>query len=113
MTTWIFRAVILIGCPVLVYTQISHTHHSILIGLAIGAALVGIEAALEAISLFASVTAIVGAAAGIFVSKLSDYAMVQIGNETWFQIWDRYAILRHFAFGAMGAVLLMRKVPEL
>ena len=113
MMTWIFRAALVIGCPLLVYMQISRTNHGIIVGLIVAAVLVGIEAALEAISIFSFISAILGAIGGIFISKLSDYAMIQIGNETWFQTWDRYAILRHFAFGAMGAILAIRKFPEL
>lgn len=113
MMTWIFRAALLIGCPLLVYVQITHSRHGILIGLAVGGALVALEAALEAISIFSFISAILGAIGGIFISKLSDYVVVQIGNGIWYQAWDRYAILRHFAFGTMGAILAIRKFPEL
>jgi uncharacterized protein YacL len=113
MITWIFRAAVIVGCPLVVYTQISHTQHGLIVGFLVGAALVGIEFALEAVSILSAISGILGAIGGIFVSKLSDYALIQLGNETWFQIWDRYAILRHFALGAMGAILAIRKFPEL
>lgn len=113
MMTWLFRAALVVGCPLLVYTQINHSPRGFLLGLLVGAVLVGIEAVLEAVKLSTFIFGIVGATAGFFISKSSEFALVQIGNDNWLQLWDRYAILRHFAFAILGAALTIRKLPEL
>ncbi|MBI3548670.1 MAG: PIN domain nuclease [Elusimicrobia bacterium] len=75
--------------------------------------LVVLEMALESINLLSMVFGIMGAAGGIFLSKLLDFTVFQIGNDQLYQVWDRYALLRHFALAMLGTILAIRKFPEL
>ncbi|MFC1679049.1 PIN/TRAM domain-containing protein [Elusimicrobiota bacterium] len=113
MTAWIFRVAILVACPLLVYTQISKDKTGLLIGLGAGVALVVVEVVLESISLLTMFSGILGTAIGIIISKLVDYVVFQMGNDIFYAHWDKYAVLRYFAFGALGMILCVRKFPEL
>ncbi len=113
MTTWIFRGVVLLGCPLLVYLQISKDPKSVAVGVAVGLLLVLLEALIESINLFSMVSGILGAAGGIIAMKLIDYTVFQVGNDALFHWWDKYSVLRYFAFAALGTILAIRKLPEL
>jgi len=113
MMPWVFRVGVLVACPVLVYTQISKDKTGILIGLGAGAALILVELLLESISLLTMVVGIIGASVGVFLSKFVDWFVLQIGKEPFYAQWDRYTLLRYFAFGALGLIVSIRKFPEL
>ena len=112
MITWFYRIGVLLGCPLLVYSQISHNKKGVWIGLAAGAALIGVEALLEGLNLLTMIAGGLGAAAGIFAARLLDYTVYQMGNESWPEHWAAYAPLRQFALGALGMILAIRKLPE-
>lgn len=114
MITWLYRLVVLVGCPALVYWQISRDRTGILIGLGTGLVLVLIELALEQVSLITIVSGVLGASAGIILSKLVDYTVFQMGNDAFYASWGKYAGLRYFAFGVLGMFITIRKIlPEL
>ena len=61
MITWIYRSAVLLGCPLLVYTQIVHSRQGILIGLCVGTFLVLLEVALESVNLLTMTSGVLGA----------------------------------------------------
>ncbi|MFA5138422.1 MAG: PIN domain nuclease [Elusimicrobiota bacterium] len=114
MVTWLFRALVLVACPLLVYFHISKDKVSVSVGLAVGAALVLTELALESISLLTMVSGALGASAGIIISKLVDYTVFQVGEDAFLVGWAKYSALRYFAFGVLGMWVTLRKIlPEI
>jgi len=113
MITWLYRALVLLGCPAIAYFQISHDRMGVGIGLGVGAALILIEILLDSISLLTLVAGLLGAGAGLFVSKIADYLMFQMRKEDLYRVWDRYEILRNFALAVLGGIVFIRKFPEL
>ncbi|OGS01101.1 MAG: hypothetical protein A2V88_09080 [Elusimicrobia bacterium RBG_16_66_12] len=114
MYTWLFRIVIILACPAIVYFgKISHNLTGVGIGLGVGALMVLIEYLVAELNLLSLFMGIRGAATGIILAKLVDYLVLQIGDNALYLIWDRFALLRYFAFGVLGAVIVVRKSPEL
>jgi len=113
MTIWIFRIAALAIFPLLAYTQMGRNQASLLAGLAFAAILIAAEAALESVNLLTLISGALGATGGIFASKLLDFTVLQMGNEAWYAVWDRYALLRHATLGALGMIVAIRKFPEL
>jgi uncharacterized protein YacL len=112
MGIWLFRVAVLLGCPAIVYFQISHSPKGALLGLAVGAAIVGLELLIAEVDLLTMISGVLGAASGIIVAKLADYVVLQMGNDQAYQVWDKYAVLRYFGLGALGMILVIRKLPE-
>ncbi|HOI42447.1 MAG TPA: hypothetical protein PK523_05820, partial [Elusimicrobiales bacterium] len=81
MMIWIFRAVALLGTPVLTYFQISRDLKGILFGVAAGLLIIGIEYVLENTSLFTLIVGVIGAVGGLIIAKLLDYAVFQMDND--------------------------------
>ena len=114
MYTWLFRVVILLTCPAIVYFgKISQNAAGVGIGLGVGALIVLIEYLVAELNLLSLFMGILGAATGIILAKLVDYLVLQIGDNSLYAIWDRFALLRYFAFGVLGAIIVIRKSPEL
>lgn len=113
MITWIYRVVVLAGCPLVTYFMISRDKTGFWVGLGVGAALVIIELVIESISLLTMVSGTLGAGAGIFVSKILDYFVFQLKRDELYRIWDKYEMLRNFAMAVLGAIVFIRKFPEL
>ena len=113
MISWIFRALVLIGCPVLVYFQISKDRRGVLIGLAVGVVLTLAELAVESVSLVSMVSGTLGAIAGLIMSKVLDYVVFQLDSDAINVVWVKYSMLRYFAFGVLGMWVAMRKMPEI
>ena len=113
MLIWIFRMTALIGAPAIAYNQISSDWKGIAAGAAIGVILVGMEYALESVNLMTMIIGLVGAISGVIVSKLFDYAVIQIDNESLLAWWTRYALLGRFCLALLGVMIAIRKVPEL
>ena len=114
MITWLYRVFVLVGCPLLVYFQISKDKTGVLIGLGVGVLLVLTELVLEQVSLITLVSAVLGASAGMILAKLVDYTAFQIGNPEFYTSWEKYSVLRYFAFGVLGMFVTIRKIlPEI
>ncbi|MDD5655997.1 MAG: TRAM domain-containing protein [Elusimicrobia bacterium] len=113
MGIWIFRTLVVLACPALVYFQISATMRGLGIGAAVGLAIVGLEYIVGEINLLTAISAVLGAAGGIIVAKIMDYTVFQMGNERVYHVWDKYAVLRYFALAVLGLIIAIRKVPEL
>ncbi|MBI5238983.1 MAG: TRAM domain-containing protein [Elusimicrobia bacterium] len=113
MGIWIFRILVILACPVLVYFQVSPTTTGLVVGTAVGLAIVILEFLVAEISLMTVISGILGASCGIIVAKIVDYTVFQMGNDRLYHIWDQYAVLRYFAFGALGMIIAIRKMPEL
>jgi uncharacterized protein YacL len=113
MGIWIFRILVILACPGLVYFQISPTTTGMVVGTAVGLAIVILEFLVAEISLMTVISGILGASCGIIVAKIVDYTVFQMGNEHLYHIWDKYAVLRYFAFGALGMIITIRKMPEM
>ena len=114
MYTWLFRIVIILACPAIVYFgKISPNLLGVGIGLGVGALIVLIEYLVAELNLLSLFMGILGAATGIILAKLVDYLVLQIGDNSLYAIWDRFALLRYFAFGVLGAIIVIRKSPEL
>ena len=112
MSIWLFRAFVVLACPAIVYFQITKTPVGALLGLLVGAAIVGVEVFISQISLLTMISGLLGTASGIIVAKLIDYTVLQMGNEHLYVVWDKYSTLRYFAFGVLGMIIAIRKLPE-
>ncbi len=110
---WAFRLFVVAAAPLLAYYQIAATSRSLAIGILVGVAIVVLEMLASGTHILGLITAVLGAAVGIIVAKLTDYTVYQIGNDILYRIWDRYAVLRYFAFAALGLVIAVRKLPEI
>jgi len=114
MYTVIFRLAVVLICPAIVYFgKIAPTPAGLGIGLAVGLFIVGIEYLVAELNLLTLITGVLGVAVGIIVSRLVDYSVFQMGNEEIYKVWDKYSLLRFFAFGVLGFVIALRKAPEL
>lgn len=114
MITWLYRVMVLVGCPALVYFQIAKDPRAVLIGLGVGVVLVVFELLLEKISLITLVSGVLGASAGLIMAKLADYTAFQVGDEAFYHAWGKYSALRYFAFGILGMFVTIRKIlPEI
>jgi uncharacterized protein YacL len=114
MISWIVRVVIFSAFPLVAYFLIAKDAASLVIGCSVGLAVILGEQLLESISLLTVVSGVLGASAGIILSKLVDYAVYQIGNDAFYVDWVKYAILRYFAFSVLGMWVTVRKIlPEI
>lgn len=114
MYTWLFRLVVVAVCPAIVYFgKIAPNAAGIGVGLAVGAVIVGIEYMVAELNLLTLITGVLGTTVGIILSRLVDYTVFQMGNDEVYKVWDRYSLLRFFAFGVLGLVIALRKAPEL
>ena len=80
MIVWIFRAVALLGTPILTWFSVSKDLKGLAFGVLIGLVIIGVEYVFENVSLFSLIIGIIGAVVGIILSKLLDYTVFQIGN---------------------------------
>lgn len=110
---WTFRVIALIGAPALTYHQISSDWKGVAAGAAAGLLLVGMEFLLESVNLMTLIIGIVGAIFGIILSKLVDYSVFQIDNDSLTMLWTRYSLLGRLSLALLGTVIAVRKVPEL
>ncbi|MBI2788926.1 MAG: PIN domain nuclease [Elusimicrobia bacterium] len=114
MYTVIFRLAVILICPAIVYFgKITQTPAGVGIGFAVGLFIVGIEYMVAELNLLTLITGVLGIAVGIITSRLVDYSVFQMGNEEIYKVWDKYSLLRFFAFGVLGFVIALRKAPEL
>ncbi|MFA6091434.1 MAG: PIN domain-containing protein [Elusimicrobiota bacterium] len=113
MMTWIFRALLVAAFPLVVYLQISRTGAGLVVGLAVGLLLVLFEMLIESVSLLSLVAGLLGAVAGLVVSKLADYLVLTMLRDAFLPVWNKYDLLRNLAFAVMGVVVFVRKFPEL
>lgn len=114
MYTWVFRLAIILTCPAIVYFgKISHDIVGVGIGLGVGALMVLIEFVVAELNLLSLFMGLLGAATGIILAKLVDYLVLQLGNDALYTVWGHYSLLRYFAFGVLGAAIVIRKSPEL
>lgn len=113
MIGWIFRAVALLGTPMLTYFTVSKDIKGVLLGAAIGLVIIGVEYVLESVSLFSLVIGIIGAVAGIIVSKLLDYTVFQVGDPGFSDVWLKYNIIIRYALALLGMMISIKKIPEL
>jgi uncharacterized protein YacL len=114
MLTWIFRAAILLACPAIVYfAHIAPNAAGIGIGLGVGVVIIVVEMLVAEINLLTIMGGAIGATVGIIVARIVDFGISQIGNDALNQVWERYSVLRFFAFAVLGLVIAIRKFPEL
>jgi len=113
MGIWIFRILVVLVGPAIVYFQISPTAKGLAVGAVAGLVIVTLEFLIEEIRLLTVISGILGACGGIIVAKIADYTVFQMGNENLYRTWDKYAALRYFAFGVLGLIIAIRKMPEL
>ena len=114
MYTVIFRLAVVLICPAIVYFgKILQTPAGVGVGLGVGLVIVAVEYLVAELNLLTLITGVLGIAVGIITSRFVDYAIFQMGNEDIYKVWDRYSMLRLFAFGVLGFVVALRKAPEL
>ncbi|MGD9641858.1 MAG: PIN/TRAM domain-containing protein [Elusimicrobiales bacterium] len=113
MIVWIFRAVALIGTPVLTWFAVSQDLKGLAFGVLIGLVIIGVEYVFENVSLFSLIIGIIGAVVGIILSKLLDYTVFQIDNDLFSTMWLRYNIIVRYALALLGMVISVKKIPEL
>ncbi|MDD5628607.1 MAG: hypothetical protein PHU21_06055, partial [Elusimicrobia bacterium] len=70
MGIWIFRILVILSCPALVYFQVSPTPQGLVIGTGVGLVIVILEFLIAEISLVTVISGILGAACGIIVAKI-------------------------------------------
>ena len=113
MMVWIFRAAALVITPVLTWLTVSKDLKGLAFGVLIGLVIIGIEFVFESVSLFSLIIGIIGAVAGIIISKLLDYTVFQIGNDQFSDVWLRYNIIVRYALALLGMMVSVKKIPEL
>jgi len=113
MIGWIFRAVALLGTPVLTYFAVSQDIKGVLLGVAIGLVIIGVEYVLESVSLFSIVIGIIGAVIGVILSKLLDYTVFQIDSAALNAVWVKYTGVMRYSLALLGTVISIKKIPEL
>jgi len=113
MIIWIFRIVALAGTPVLTYLTVSRDIKGAAFGFTIGLVIVGIEYVLESISLFSLIIGIIGAVAGIIISKLMDYTVFQIDSDGLNQVWLKYTSIIRYSLALLGMMISIKKIPEI
>ena len=113
MIGWIFRAVALLGTPMLTYFAISRDIKGIFLGAAIGLVIIGVEYVLESISLFSLIIGVIGAVIGIIISKLLDYTVFQVGQSGLSDVWLKYNPIIRYALALLGMMISIKKIPEL
>ena len=113
MIVWIFRAVALIGTPVLTCLTVSRDLKGVLFGVLIGLVIIGIEYVVESVSLFSLIIGIIGAVVGIIIAKLLDYSVFQIGNASLNDVWATYNPVIRYALALLGMIVSIKKIPEL
>jgi uncharacterized protein YacL len=113
MIVWIFRAVALLGTPVLTWFTVSKDLKGLALGALIGLVIIGVEYVFENVSLFSLIIGIIGAVVGIILSKLLDYAVFQIGNPDFNDIWLKYTFIVKYALALLGMMISIKKIPEL
>lgn len=112
MSMWVFRAFVVLACPAIVYFQITRSVKGALLGLATGVVIIAVEMMIAEINLLTMISGVLGTSVGIIVAKLVDYTVFQMGNEALYASWDKYSVLRYFAFGVLGMIVAVRKFPE-
>ncbi|MFA5162586.1 MAG: hypothetical protein WC421_10110 [Elusimicrobiales bacterium] len=113
MLVWILRTVALLGSSVLAYYIISPDWKGTMVGAACGATLIMLEVALESISLMSFIIGVAGAVIGLVMTKLLDALVLQISNPGLDAMWGKVHLLIQFLFMVLGAILALRKTPEL
>ncbi|MDA8244886.1 MAG: PIN domain nuclease [Elusimicrobia bacterium] len=113
MIVWIFRAVALIGTPVLTWLTVSKDLKGLAFGVLIGLVIIGIEYVFENVSLFSLIIGIIGAVVGVIISKLLDYTVFQIDNDAFSNLWLRYNIIVRYALALLGMIISVKKIPEM
>lgn len=114
MYTWLFRAAIVLACPAVVYFgKIAPNASGLGVGLGVGLIIVAVEYLVAELNLLTIMFGVLGTAVGIIVARVFDYMIFQMGNEDIYRVWDKYSLLRYFAFGVLGLVISLRKFPEL
>ncbi|OGR45323.1 MAG: hypothetical protein A2X35_03505 [Elusimicrobia bacterium GWA2_61_42] len=113
MIVWIFRAVALIGTPVLTWFTVSKDLKSAAFGVLIGLVIIGIEYVFENVSLFSLIIGIIGAVVGLILAKLLDYSVWQIGNPSLNEVWPTYIPIIRYALALLGMIISIKKIPEL
>ncbi len=113
MMVWIFRAVALIGTPVLTWFTVSKDLKGLAFGVLIGLVIIGVEYVFENVSLFSLIIGIIGAVVGVILSKLLDYTVFQIGNADFNEIWLKYTFIVKYALALLGVMVSIKKIPEL
>jgi uncharacterized protein YacL len=112
MSIWLFRVFVVLCCPAIVFFQITHSAKGVALGFIVGAVIVGVEMMIAEVNLLTMISGVLGTSFGIIVAKLVDYTVFQMGNDALYQAWDKYSVLRYFAFGVLGMIVAVRKFPE-
>ncbi|HAT72689.1 MAG TPA: PIN domain nuclease [Elusimicrobia bacterium] len=113
MIVWIFRAVALLGTPLLTWLMVSKDLKGVAFGALIGLVIIGIEYVFENVSLFSLIIGVIGAVVGIILAKLLDYSVFQIGNSTLNDVWATYNPIIRYALALLGMIISIKKIPEL
>jgi len=113
MIVWIFRAVAIVGTPILTWLTVSKDLRGVLFGVLIGLVIIGVEYVFENVSLFFLIIGVIGGVAGIIVSKLLDYTVFQIGNANFNEIWNAYNPIIRYSLALLGMMVSIRKIPEM
>jgi uncharacterized protein YacL len=114
MIIWLFRVGILIACPAIVwFGKIAPNNTGLAVGFGVGLLMIGLEYLIAELNLLNILLGILGWAGGVVLAKLVDYVVLQIGDVGLYQTWDKFALLRYFFFGVLGAVIAIRKSGEL
>ena len=113
MIVWIFRAVALLGTPVLTWLTVSKDLKGLAFGLLIGVVLIGVEYVFANVSLISLIIGIVGAVGGIIMAKLLDYTVFQIGNDGLNEVWNRFNPIIRYSLALLGMIVSIRKIPEM
>lgn len=113
MGIWLFRAVVILACPAIVYLTTTRSVKGALVGLIVGVLIIAVEFISAEVSLLTMVIGALAAASGLIIARILDVAALQVNDATFYAMWDRYSALRYFAFAAVGLIVAVRKASEL
>lgn len=109
----VLRGLALIVIPAACYLLMGRTMQAALIGLGLGAVAVGIELVVERIPLDMLFLGAIGAASGVIVAKVLDWAVFKLDNPSYYQLMTKYSIVINLVFAYLGCMIAVRKKNEL
>ncbi|MCL2389870.1 MAG: hypothetical protein FWD54_04010 [Endomicrobia bacterium] len=112
MLIWIVRILVILAGPLIAFFQVEQSLSSILIGLSISMAIVGVEYLFQKTPLDTLVIAIVGIVLGIIAANIIDFGAAMLRNQDIDKFFEKYSLLIKILFAYFGMVVAVKKKDE-
>lgn len=110
---WFLRSAAVVGLACLGYFQLYQDVRGVLLGGAVGLAIVGLEAVLGQIHLATLIFAAIGVVIGLIAARGLDATILSMGSADVIRIWSDYAIIARVALIYLGLVIALKVQPDL